>query len=231
MPSFMKAHINATRNGCRFWDEMQQRAEARRHLKLFLAPRDAAMSDAMVPDYLVSESMIDRYFAIEPPLMRSTTEFDPIIGEIETAYVLGLFFSALSASVVTIERLLNTARIELHQHVSPKIKALWNKDSTNDWQPNIDALSSWKYVSDELAEELPKIYGIRCHYLHSGDIATVEVDSLQAVRAAYRLLNELIGFPSRLFRLGTSGGWECLDPQDPLVRVFYTPNAVQESGT
>ena len=64
----------------------------------------------MVPDYMINDSMIDRYLAIEPPQQRSTTDFDMIVEEIERSYVLGFFFSALSASVVTIERMLNTAR-------------------------------------------------------------------------------------------------------------------------
>jgi hypothetical protein len=223
MSALMNLYINTTRNACRFGDESRRRSEARRTVKLFLAPRDGPMSDAMVPDYMVSDLMVDRYFAIEPPVMRGTTEFDVIVEEIERAYVLGLFFSALSGAVVTIERMLNTARIRLHEHASPKVKDLWNKDSTNDWRPNIDALVSWKYLSGELAAELPQVYEIRCRYLHSGSIATVEADSLRAIKAAYRLLNEFIGFPPRLFKMGTFGV-ECLNPNDPLVRVFYAPN-------
>jgi len=192
MTALMNLYINSTRNACRIGDESRRRFEARRTVKLFLAPRDASMADAMVPDYMVSDSMIDRYFAIEPPVMRGTTEFDVIIEEIERAFVLGLFFSALSGAVVTIERMLNTARIRLHEHVSPKAKQLWNKAATNDWQPNIDALVTWKYLTDELAAELPEIYELRCCYLHSGDISTTEADSLKAVKIAYRLLNELI---------------------------------------
>ncbi len=63
-------------------DEARRRAEARRNVKMFLIPRDASGSDSMVPDYLVSESMIDRYLAIEPPQFRGTTEFDATIEEI-----------------------------------------------------------------------------------------------------------------------------------------------------
>ncbi len=39
---------------------------------------------------------------------------------------------------------------------TPKVKHLWNKGSTNDWQPNIDALVGWKYLSDDLAKNYPK---------------------------------------------------------------------------
>jgi hypothetical protein len=225
MAILMNLYVNTTRNMCKLiGDDSRRRSEARRTVKLFLAPRDASMSDAMVPDYMVSDSMVDRYLAIEPPVMRGTTEFDLIIEEIERSYVLGLFFSALSGAVVTTERLLNTARIRLHEHVSPKVKELWKKDSTNDWQPNINALLNWKYLSTELAEELPRVYEIRCRYLHSGVVSTVERDSLRAIRAAYHLLNEFIGFPARLFKLGDFCV-ECLNPGDPLVRAFYAPSA------
>lgn len=221
MPSLMKVYVNTTRNACRLGDNAWRRSEARRTVKLFLVPRDASMSDTMVPDYLVTESMIDRFLEIDPPPLRSTIEFDPIIEEIERTYVLGAFFSALSASVVTAERMLNTARIEIHKFITPKIKNLWDKGPTNDWEPNIEALVGWKYLTEDLAREMRALYTIRCHYLHSGDVTSVATDSLQALRATYRLLGELIGFPSHLFRLGSVV--ECLAPNDPLVRVFYTP--------
>lgn len=86
-----------------------------------------------------------------------------------------------------------------------------------------------EYLSEGLAKELPEVYEIRCRYLHSGDISTVAADSLRAVRAAYALLSEIIGFPSRLFRYGNFG-IECLDENDPLVRAFYTPLVIS-SGT
>lgn len=99
------------------------------------------MSDRDIPDYLVSDRMVDRFLAIEPPIFRALLEFDLVVDEIERAYVLGLFFSALSASVVSIERLLNKARIGLHKYAPSKIKGLWNKDALPVWQPNIDALA------------------------------------------------------------------------------------------
>jgi hypothetical protein len=227
MSPLMNIYLNTTRNALRISDEERRRAETLRTAKLLLATNAAVgVSDDMVPDYLVNDGMIDRFLAIEPPPMRGTVEFDSIIEEIERSYVMGLFFSALSASVVTIERMLNTARIQLHEHSAPKLPKLWGKGSTNEWQPNIDALATWKYISAELAEELTDLYAVRCQYLHTGDISTVRDDSLRAVRAAYRLLNELIGFPPRLFRHG-NGGIECIDPNDAVARIFY---AVQDEA-
>jgi hypothetical protein len=143
--AMMKVYVNATRNACRHPDERVRRSEARRTIKLFLVPCGTSMSDGMVPDHLVSDAMIDRFLEIEPPVLRCTTKFDVIIEEVERLYVLGLFFASVSTSVVTIERILNTARIQLHRLASPKIKELLNKSATTDWQPNINALVTWGY--------------------------------------------------------------------------------------
>lgn len=221
--TFIKLKLNASRGGLSTVEDQDFRiAEAKKHIKFFLAPNDAEViiSDSDIPDFLVTNSMVERYFAVEPPPMRSIADFDAIIEEIERAYVLGQFFSALSASVVTIERLLNTARIELHKHVTPKIKDLWDKGALNEWQGNIDALTRWGYLNDELAAELTGLFAVRCQYLHSGNIEGLEDDALRCVHAAYALLKALIGFPERLFQFG-SEGLECLNPEDPLFKVFY----------
>jgi hypothetical protein len=52
----------------------------------------------MIPDYLVSESMIDRYLEITPPVMAVIPEFQEIIKEIEREYVREDLFSAVSAA-------------------------------------------------------------------------------------------------------------------------------------
>ena len=105
-------------------DEAFRRAESKKHIRLFLAQKDAGQViwDSMIPDYLVTDSMVDRFLAIDPPEVRVPSTFDTVIEEIERTYVIGLPFSALSAAVVTIERVLNEARIRLHNLVTQKSK-------------------------------------------------------------------------------------------------------------
>jgi hypothetical protein len=214
--------VNFTRNAVKAAPEALKRHEARNMVKMFLAV-DQSIADRDIPDYLVSEPMIDRYLAIEPPQFCALTEFHQIIKEIERAYVFGLYFSALSSSVVTIERVLNMSRIALHKDMTPKFKELWNKDAVPDWERNIEALVMWKYLSPELGKELADLYqSVRCHYLHSHPITTMEQDCLRAIKAAYKLLDEILGLPARLFKIG--GGITCLEPADPLVRAFYLPH-------
>jgi hypothetical protein len=142
---YFSINLNTTRGGIKGSnDETFRRAEARKHVRLFLAPSDCTqpIADFMVADYLVTESMVDRFLAIDPPEFRVPSTFDTVIDEIERTYVLGLLFSALSAAVVTIERVLNEARIRLHEHVTQKIKELWQKGPLNEWEGNIGALEN-----------------------------------------------------------------------------------------
>lgn len=112
---------------------------------MFVLPRehDGPMFDSQVPDHLVSDQMVERYLQLSPPIAAVIPEFQRIIDEIERTYVIGAFFATVSASCVTTERLLNMARIELHQY-HPKIKSLWDKGPSNSWDENIDALATWR---------------------------------------------------------------------------------------
>lgn len=210
-------------------DNPSRRIEATRSVKAFHIPKGVeGFVESMVPDELVTDDMVDRYLAIRPPLFRVRASFDSIIEEIERAYVLGHAFSSLSASVVAIERMLNEARIQLHEHEIPKLKQLWGKGPINDWTPNISALGQWDYLQPQLSEELVAVYDVRCRYLHSGPIDTLKVDSPRCVNAAFAVLTEFIGFPQRLFRIGSQ--IECLDESHPLFKVFYKPALTTRLG-
>jgi len=229
MSMYFTVSVNTTRGGIKGHpDEAFRRAEARKRVRLFLVPRDAGQViwDSMIPDYLVTDSMVDRFLEIDPPEFRVPSTFDAVIEEIERTYVLGLLFSALSAAVVTIERTLNEARMRLHEHVNPKIKDLWGKGPLNEWAGNIAALEQWGYLPSSLPEELRGLFAVRCQYLHSERIATIEADALRAVNGAYALLRALIGFPRSLFEFGAE--ITCRNEQDPLFKVFYADHLSAE---
>src|SRR5262245_2038669 len=196
MPSYFTINLNASRNLVRALPKDKGLAEARRSVKFFLLPQDpmGGIADSMIPDHLVSDGMVNRYLEISPPLACVIPEFQLVIDEIERSYVLGMMFSAVSASCVAIERVLNLARIQLHKHHA-KIKDLWNKGASNYWGENIDALAKWGYLEEDFSDELKRIYkDIRCQYLHSGPIADVTIHALKSVKAVYVLLTIFLGF-------------------------------------
>jgi len=226
MPNFM-VNINTTRNAYRELPDDQRIAAARSTVKLLITMRGAEppIDSTIVPDFLASDAVVARYFEIEPPIAAVMPEFQEIIDEIEYTYVAGLHFAAVSASCVTIERLLNLARIELHPF-QVKIKELWGKGPSNSWYENIDALRSWGYIDATFATELRELYDdVRNRYLHCGDIRNLAADSLRAVRAAYRLLQILLGFPGDLFQIA-EGRMRCANENDPRYKAFYAKHVV-----
>jgi hypothetical protein len=224
----LNVHLNMTRSALPELPPERQLAEARLSAKMFLIPLGVAMTDTQVPDDFVTDEMAHRYLALSPPLASVIPEFQTIVNEIEKSYVLGLFFSALSAACVATERMLNLARIQLHPHQSPKIKELWGKGPSNGWEENIDALLRWGYIADAFAAELNDIYtNIRCRYLHSGAIGDMAADALRAAGAAYRLLKIFLGIPNDVTGFD-NGAIVWTKPGDPRIQVFYEPQVQRE---
>jgi hypothetical protein len=60
----------------------------------------------------------------------------------------------------------------------------------NEWEGNIAALEKWGYLPVGLPEELRALYTIRCQYLHSGQITSLEADSpVELVEGRYTIEN------------------------------------------
>jgi len=218
--------LNCTRNGILAMPPAIRKTMAMEEVKMFVVPKSLkrGIFDKDIPSVLVSEEMAERYLEITPPVLSLVPDYQLIINEIEQSYVIGNDFSALSASCVVIERLLNRTRIDLHKHHKDKVvKKLWNKDDVNEWHPNIDALKDWGYLDDAFASELSDIYvEVRCRYLHSGEIQNMRHDALRAIAAAYKLMKIFIGFPEDLFSL-INGGPACKNEADPRFIEFYKP--------
>jgi len=249
MAERIEVFLNFTRNILLSMRPAVQKAMAKQEVKIFLVPRilghgivlgrrvldtsppSAPVSD-LIPDALVSDEMAERYLEIRPPVISLIPDYQSIVNEIEQSYVIGNDFSALSASCVVIERLLNQARIALHKHHRDKvIKNLWDKDSTNEWYPNIDALRKWGYLDDAFASELSDIYReVRCRYLHCGKIQSLRDDARRVVVAAYRLMTTFIGFPEDLF-LWKGGSPACKNVNDPRFLEFYKPYIQHDQST
>jgi hypothetical protein len=218
---FIRTHLNIGSERY-LEDGPLRREQAHSSVKRFLVPPGlSGIVDALVPDRLITDAMIERYLAVRPPQFRVRASFDAIIDEIERSYVLGQPFAAVAASVVAIERMLNDARVRLHAHETEKLKHLWGKGPVNHWRPNLAALVQWGYLPQALADELSDVYEIRCRVLHSGAIDNLELDASRCVRAAFDVLTEFIGFPERLFRIAAT--IQCTDEASPLFVVFYKP--------
>jgi hypothetical protein len=220
IPIFLKCG----RNAVLAMPPVLRKAVAMNEVKMFIVPKALrqGISDRDISDKLVSEEMAERYLEVTPPMFSLIPDYQLIINEIDQSYVIGNDFSALSASCVVIERLLNQARIALHKH-HKVIKKLWDKGPSNEWYPNIDALKEWGYLDDDFATELSDIYReVRCRYLHCGEIHNMRQDTLRVITAAYKLMTIFLGFPEDLFSW-TGGTPTCKNENDPRFLEFYKP--------
>ncbi len=142
-----KVFLNCTRNATLNMPLAIRKTMAMGDAKMLVVPKALRQGifDSDIPDKLVSEEMVERYLEITPPeFSLIIPDYQSIANEIEQSYVIGNDFSALSASCVVIERLLNKARIDLHKHHKDKaVKKLWNKGPKDDWLSNINALKEW----------------------------------------------------------------------------------------
>jgi len=208
-----KVFLNCIRNNILTMPPALRKTAAMKEAKMFLVSKalNRGLFDENIPDILVSEEMAERFLEISPPVYSLIMpDYQSIANEIEQSYVTGNDFSALSSSCVVIERLLNLARIALHEH-HKEDRNLRAKASKNKWDRNIAALKGWGYLDEPLASELSEIYtDIRCRYLHSGEIRDMRQDALRAITAAYRLMKVFIGFPEDLF-----DGVTCRNELDP----------------
>lgn len=224
--TFFTVNLNIGRNSIRHIADPEFRAsEARKEVKLFLAPSDGAVaiSDSMIPDVLVTDTMIERYLEIEPPEFCVAPDFQPIIDDIEHAYVLGLYFSAVSAACVMVERLINALRIGLHPFHRGTFPDIEGKGPIDNWKKNIDALVAWEYLpEDSFTADVRSLWFTRSKYLHAGPLDDLKNDAARSVRIAYALLKKFLGFPDELFEF--TSGIACKDFSHPLVQVFYAPH-------
>ena len=224
MAKMIRVFLNCTRNAILAMPPAIQTQMAMKEVKMFVVPKALrnAILDTNIPDVLVSKEMAERYLEITPPVFSLIPDFQLVINEIEQSYVIGNDFSALSASCVVIERLLNQTRIALHKH-HKVIKKLWGKGPKNEWYPNIEALKEWGYLDDTFASELSDIYReIRCRYLHTGLLQCLRSDARRTITAAYKLMTIFVGFPEDLFSL-SGGAPTCKNQNDPRFMEFYKP--------
>lgn len=226
MTKMLTVFINFTRNPILAMPPEFRKAAALQEVKMSVVPKSLrrGIYDKDISDKLVSEEMAERYLEINPPTFSLIFDYHLIINEIDQSYVIGNDFSAVSASCVVIERLLNQARVALHKYHNDKVfKKLWGKGPTNEWYPNINALKTWGYLDEAFSSELNDIYNeIRCRYLHCGEIQNIRQDARRTIAAAYKLMSIFIGFPDDLFSY-IEGAHTCKNENDPRFLEFYKP--------
>ena len=151
--------------------------------------------------------------------------------QIRTAFVMGSYYPALTASCTLGERILNHLILLLREDFSgtPEYKGVFNKDSFDNWSLPIEVLEAWKVLLPKASESFRKLWKVRKEAVHFKP----EIDendralALKAIHLLYEIVGEQFsGFgPQPWFITGIPG--ECYLKSEvesqPFIKKVYCP--------
>ena len=110
----------------------------------------------------------DRWLSLSPPSLCAPIEWHELLREVESAYVHGDYFPALTSACCLGERILNHLIIGLREYFvsSARYKEVATKDSFQDWNRLIDILSDWKVLNNDLAQRFKELLSLRNPAVH-----------------------------------------------------------------
>ena len=154
------------------------------------------------------------------------------VHQIRTAFVMGAYYPALTATCALGERILNRLILLLRDDFvgTPEYKKVYKKDSFDNWNIAISALESWGILRPGATKAFKKLSAVRNRAIHF-DPETDKNDrplALEAIRLLNTIIEEqFLGFgPLPWFITGVPG--ECYIKKDaeqlPFIRKVYLPN-------
>jgi len=152
--------------------------------------------------------------------------------EIRSAFIHEFYYPALVGACALAERILNHLILDLrgsYTHTQ-EYKRVHRKDSFDNWDVPIRALSSWKVIPDEVANEFEALRQIRNRSLHFNTItySSVRDDALKAINHLRQIIHLQFGFfsPKHQWAIrGTSGAQFVSKAYEtnPFIKNFYIP--------
>jgi hypothetical protein len=172
---------------------------------------------------------IDRYFNFKPPDFVLITEFQPLLQEVEDAYVSGYLYPSLTGACCIGERILNLLLLRLRDYhkSSPSYKDIYRKQSFDDWTICIRVLREWNVISDELVEKFNELKDIRNQSVHFRNLPQLEDRALTALEFVMQITDALFGLRYDLLFLEGHFFIKKAKENDPLVREFYIPQCAR----
>jgi hypothetical protein len=154
--------------------------------------------------------------------------------QIRNSFVMGAYYPALTGVCALGERILNHLILKLREyHKSfPEYKYIYRKDSFDDWDIAINALSNWNVLLPEVKENFEKLKIIRNDNIHFN--YETDYNDRNFALNAIREMNEII---SKQFAAGGEQPWIIQNTkgsfyikkeyeQLPFIKEIYLPNCV-----
>lgn len=176
------------------------------------------------------QTKYSRWLDLAPPALCAPVIYHELLLEVESAFVHGDPFPALTAACCLGERILNHLVLDLRDdfRTSPRYKEVHNKESFQDWHRAISVLSDWGVLSDDLATKFKTLLELRNPAVHFGSVQDRSNKAKKAVQLVYDVTAGLFGPKAGHFFMAPGEMYVCRDKEtSALVRRFVLPHCVQ----
>jgi len=169
----------------------------------------------------------DRWLSLSPPPLCVPIEWHELILEVESAYIHGDFYPALTSACCLGERILNHLVIGLRSYFKSnnRYKEVARKDSFQDWDRLIGILSEWGVLNDELSQNFKELLKLRNPAVHFGSLSDRQEKANLAVNGIYYVTSKMFGMDSDYFFVCEGEFYIPKNKIDePLVKEFIVPH-------
>jgi hypothetical protein len=168
-----------------------------------------------------------RWLNLSPSALCVPVEWHELLREVESAYVHGDYFPALTSACCLGERILNHLIIGLRDYSksSPHYKKVAQKDSFQDWKKLISILKEWRILDDDLSNHFKRLLDLRNPAVHFGGLQDKMQNANTAVQEVYYVTSKMFGEASSHFFVCDGEFYVKKDKiSSPIVKEFIIPH-------
>jgi hypothetical protein len=163
---------------------------------------------------------------ITPPSLCVPIVYHQPLREVESAYIHGDPFPALTSACCLGERILNHIILTIRDdfRASPRYKEVYKKTSFQDWNFVIDVLTEWGILTGELSAKFRNLLDLRNPAVHFGSLEDSMTKAKIAVQLVYDTTDKLFGLSAEHFFVVSGEVYVAQEKEtSSLVRNFILP--------
>jgi hypothetical protein len=192
------------------------------------------IEEGLIASYgeLYKEAKKDNFISLESKPFSILAFHNRFFEQIRTSFIMGAYYPALTGACALGERILNYLILILRDDYKDthEYKSIYRKDSFDDWDIPINALSSWGVLLPRVAKDFQRLKEMRNKSIHFRP--EVDYNDYELALEAIHCLKDIIGNqfsaigPKPWFMLNIPGevyirkDWE----SKPLIKRIYLPN-------
>lgn len=174
-----------------------------------------------------------RWISIPKPVLSVVGEHSYLLQDIEDAYILGSFYSALTGACCLGERIFNQIILNTKEFYrsTMEYKTIYRKDSINDWNLGINTLVAWGIIKTETEIKFRQLGELRNASVHfqkkEQDLEKLAVESIRLVNLIVSDLFELKKEKDFLIWFEVPGELYLKKEAEekPFIKAFFIPCA------